>query len=206
MRLYRGAVAVLSWLIRAMFRTKVVGRENVPKEGACLICANHISNWDPVLVAVAVKRPIFFMAKKELFQIPVFNKLLTTLGAFPVDREAADISAIKTAFTHIKHGEPVGIFPQGKRYVGDSPDAHPIKNGTGMMVHRTAVPVIPVSVYTKDYAVKLFRKVYITIGAPILSEEYAPGEKSQEEYQRISDFIFDRICFLTENAKKESEK
>lgn len=128
-----------------------------------MLCrANHISNWDPVLVAIAVKRPVHFMAKVQLFRIPVLGKLLRALGAFPVDRDAADIGAIKTALTHLKHDEPLGIFPQGKRMRGEVPQTKDIKSGVGMMVYRTEAPVVPIAIYTKDYKVRLFRRYMYT--------------------------------------------
>lgn len=199
MRLYRFAVGLLSAPLRLLM-ADVRGTENMPREGACFVCANHISNWDPVLVAIAVKRPVHYMAKVQLFRVPILGKLLRTLGAFPVDRDAADIGAIKTALTHIKHEEPLGIFPQGKRYRGERPETKDIKNGVGMMVYRTHAPVVPVAIYTKDYKVRLFRRVYVRVGKPIEFEEFQAGAKSQEEYQRISDCIFDRIRALDESA------
>lgn len=200
MRLYRFAVGLLSAPLRFLM-TDVRGTENMPEQGACFVCANHISNWDPVVVAIAVKRPVHFMAKVQLFRVPLLGKLLRTLGAFPVDRDAADIGAIKTALTHIKHEEPLGIFPQGKRYRGERPQTKDIKNGVGMMVYRTHAPVVPVAIYTKEYKVRLFRRVHVRVGKPIEFEEFQAGAKSQEEYQRISDCIFDRICALDESAK-----
>ena len=199
MRLYRTLVKFFSGFVRLLFLADIRGRENMPEEDACFVCANHMSNWDPVLVAVAVKRPVHFMAKKQLFEIPVFKHIVRALGAFPVDRDNADVTAIKTAFTHIKHGEPVGIFPQGRRFQGL--DASDVKSGTGMMVYRTQKAVIPVSVYTKDYKVRLFKRVYVNVGKPILFDEYAAGAKSPEEYQRISNVIFDRVRELDEQTR-----
>ncbi len=200
MRLYRFAVSFVSGFVRLLLRVDIKGRENVPEDGVFFVCANHISNWDPVLVAIAVKRPIHFMAKAELFRNPLLGKLLRALGAFPVDRDAVDIGAIKTALTHIKHDEPLGIFPQGKRFRGERPETRDIKSGVGMMVYRTEAPVVPIAIYTKDYRVRLFRRTHVHVGKPILFEEFEAGAKSPEEYQRISNFIFDRIRSLDESA------
>lgn len=206
MRLYRSVIGAASVLCKLIFRMEIKGAENMPKEGACFVCGNHLSNWDPVLMAVAVKRPVHFMAKKELFKIPVLGSIVRTVGAFPIDRDGADLTAIKTALGHIKHGNPLGIFPQGTRCIGKSPEEIGIKNGTGMLVHKTEATVIPVSIYTKDYRIKLFRKVYVTVGKPITPEDYKPGEKSPEEYQRISDIIFDTICKQVNASKEEAER
>lgn len=206
MRFYKTVVFILSGIIRLLFRMKINGRENMPKDGACFVCCNHLSNWDPVFLAIAVKRPVHFMAKKEIFAVPVLGSIVTALGAFPVDREAADITAIKTALNHIKHGNALGIFPQGTRCVGKAPEELPIKSGTGMMVYRTESEVVPVSIYTKGYKVSLFKPVYVEIGKPISFEEYGAGEKSPEKYQRISDIIFDRICSQANASKCEAER
>ena len=131
MRLYRFAVAFLAGFVRFLFLADIKGSENMPKDGACFVCGNHISNWDPVFAAIAVKRPVHFMAKVQLFRIPLLGKLLRALGAFPVDRDAADIGAIKTALTYLKHDEPLGIFPQGKRMRGEVPQTKDIKSGVG---------------------------------------------------------------------------
>ena len=150
MRFYKVLVFLLSGIIRFIFLVDIKGRENMPKKGACFVCANHISNWDPVLVAVAVKRPIHFMAKKEIFKIPFVKSLVSALGAFPVDREHADFTSIKTALTHLKNEDVVGIFPQGKRCIGVPPETEGIKGGTGMLVYKTMAQVVPVCVYTKN--------------------------------------------------------
>ena len=206
MYFYRIIVFLLTGIIRLLFRIKIKGRENMPKDGACFVCCNHLSNWDPVFLAISVKRPVHFMAKKEIFSVPVLNKLVTLLGAFPVDRETADITAIKTALNHIKHKNALGIFPQGTRCVGEPPETLPIKSGTGMMVYKTESDVIPVSIYTKGYRVSIFKPVYVEIGKPISFNEYNACEKGQEEYQRISDIIFGRICSQANASKSEAEK
>lgn len=205
MRFYRTVVKLLSAPIKAMFLIKIKGSENIPQNSPCFVCCNHLSNWDPVFLAVAIKRPVHFMAKKELFSIPVIKNLLITLGAFPVDRENADFTAIKKALTHIKYENMVGIFPQGTRCMGNVPETIGVKSGTGMLVFKTQADVLPVSIYTKDYKVRLFKKVYITIGKPISYEEYGPTQKSQEEYQRISDIIFERICGFANESGKEAQ-
>lgn len=206
MRFYRFCAGLLSGVVKVLFRTEITGRENMPKEGACFVCCNHLSNWDPVFLAVAVKRPLHFMAKKELFSIPFVKWLVKVFGAFPIDRNAADLTAIKTTIMHIRYGNAVGIFPQGTRCMKKPPEEMPIKNGTGLMVYKTETDVVPVSIYTEGYKVSLFKKVYINIGKPIRFEDYSVGEKSPAEYQRISDVIFGKICSLAKESEAKSVK
>ena len=99
------------------FGYRIIGRENIP-EGGCVVCPNHIQLSDPPFAAVALshRTPLRLMAKKELFQgNKLFAWLIAALGAFPVDREGADITAIKTALSSVKAGQKLIIFPQGTR-------------------------------------------------------------------------------------------
>lgn len=202
MKLYRVLVKCLSGIIKTIFIIDVKGEENIKTDGPCLVCANHLSNWDPIFMAVTVKRPVFFMAKKEIFKVPVVSTLARKLGAFPVDRENNDFTAIKTAINHLKYGNALGIFPQGTRCRGKAPETMPIKNGIGLLVFKTEADVLPVSVYTKNYKVFWFKKVYINIGEPIKFSEYGEVERSPEGYQHISDIVFSRICALTNDSKE----
>ncbi len=202
MRLYKFLSFIFSSFLKALFFVKVSGEENVPKSGACFVCCNHISNCDPVILSVSVKRPLRYMAKKELFNIPVLKQVITALGAFPVDRGKADIGAIKTSIALLEDGEAVGIFPQGRRCRGIKPTADGVKSGTGMMVYRTQVDVVPVAITTKNYKVRLFKRIYVNIGKPIKFEEYNVGERSSAEYQKISKEIFERIAALDEESSR----
>ena len=110
------ALPCVSAALHLYFGYKVIGRENIP-EGGCVICPNHSDVIDPPLVAAAMgnSHRIRLMAKKELFSGKFFGGLITWLGAFPVDRDRADITAIKTALQAVKDGRKLIIFPQGTR-------------------------------------------------------------------------------------------
>ena len=120
----------------------VIGRENLPEHGA-LLCPNHNSNWDPVLVAlkVPVNYRLHIMAKKELFCNRVFDWVLRKLGAFPVDRGEGDIEAVKNALKAIKSGDNLLIFPEGTRveHEGDLP----AKGGVAVIGIRSGAVVRP---------------------------------------------------------------
>ena len=103
-------IAPLVWLF---LRPKVYGRENLNIQGKAIICCNHRAAFDPVLLAIISPRFIHFMAKKELFDIPVLGWLITKVGAFPVDRQISDINAVKTAMQILKSGDKLLIFPEG---------------------------------------------------------------------------------------------
>ncbi len=91
---------------------KVEGLHNLPKKGPVIVAANHVSNWDPILVGVALSRPVHFMAKAELFQNVLLRAICRGLNAFPVQRGAADRNAIRQALEMLEAGEILGIFPK----------------------------------------------------------------------------------------------
>lgn len=164
-------VAVLKAIIRVALGivnpVRFVGQENIPAEGAFIICANHISMRDPIIMVLRLKRQISFMAKKELFECRLFARVLGEVGAFPVDRGKSDLNAMRTAFRILKEGGALGIFPQGTRSA-DGENA-PMHSGTALIAQRSGAPVIPAYV---DGPYKLFRPTEIRIGAAIDLSEF----------------------------------
>jgi 1-acyl-sn-glycerol-3-phosphate acyltransferase len=123
------------------FRRK--GQQNVPKIGGVLLCPNHFSDADPAAVAVALPRNAWFMAKAELFQVPVLGALIRLWHGFPVKRDSADRSALRRAEELLKAGEAVVIFPEGG---GNSDETlQPLHPGALLVALRAKVPVIPVA-------------------------------------------------------------
>ena len=112
---YNFARWVFGVVIRLLFKVEAEGFEKIPSSGALVVCANHISWWDPCLVAYLVPRPVHFMAKKELFQNRFLAFLFGKLYAFPVNREKPDIGAVKQGLSVLKNGHALGVFPEGTR-------------------------------------------------------------------------------------------
>lgn len=158
---YRVLRVIATALIYILFPPKVRGRENIPAHSAALICSNHISVVDPVVLACVVDRPVRFIAKKELFQVKWINGFLRRLGAFPVDRGGSDLTAMRTSLSIIKDGGLMGIYPQGHRYKRD--ENKEIESGAALIALRTKAPVIPVRM--SKY--RLFRWLHINIGQPV---------------------------------------
>ena len=169
-----------------LYPMDVSGSENIP-DAPCLVCANHSNFVDPVLVALAFGKecPIHFMAKIELFKRKWMAKLLGQVGAFGVDREGADISAIRTVMKYIRAGEKVGIFPEGTRVSTDG--AVQAKVGAARMAAKLKVPIVPVFVSRRKI---IFRKVKIVIGEPI----YVPADT--EDYRQVTDELMETIARL----------
>ena len=170
--------------------------ENIPKEGALIVCPNHISNWDPILLGAVMDRQVRFMAKSSLFKIPLLSSLIKALGAFPVKRGTADTAALKTAIGHLKNGDAVGVFPQGTRCAGKDPKDTEVKNGVGMIAYRSKADVLPVSIKTKKYKMLIFRKVYITVGEVIPYEDLGFETGAQAEYTKASEYAFGKVLEL----------
>ena len=196
---YEKILRIVGPLYRFLFRIKTEGLENLPEQDGFYVVANHLSNHDPFFVAVALGRRMHFMAKKELFGTPVVGRFVKAMSAFPIDRGNADLASIRTAIGCIKRGESVAIFPQGHRCIGAPASSMPPKAGLGMLVGRTASTVVPVAIVTKNNRAKLFRPVTVKIGKPIPFGTYGVEGRSSEDYQTITDTVFDRVCGMIES-------
>lgn len=204
MSLYNGARKNLAGFIKWLFRIHVHGSENEPSEGGYLVCCNHISFVDVLSTAVAIKRQIRFMAKKELFKVPLLGWLIKTLGAFPVDRRGNAASAIKKSVALLESGEAVGMFPTGHRFKGvkfDTTRDH-VKGGAAMCAYRAKASVLPMFIATSKDSVALFRRIDIYVGKPIKYEEFGFENGGSEEYRKGSMLIFDRIAELAPTERR----
>lgn len=188
--------AIVSVFVRLTFRINITGEENIPEDGGCIICANHVSNWDPVYLIALLKRRIYFMAKDELFHVFLVGSILKAIGIIPVKRNASDISAVKTSLRVLSEGKALGIFPSGTR-VKKGEEA-PVKSGVAFIGVKAAVPVIPVYI---DSTYRFFSKVNIHIGAAEDFSVYGKAKLSADELGRISDGLFQHICALAEGTK-----
>ena len=113
MTFYRVARIILLVIFKLIFKIDVIGVENIPKKGRAILCSNHVSLLDPIVLGIAVPRPISFMAKRELFEKPILGSIVRGLNSLPVDREGSDISAIRTSLKVLKEGKLLGIFLKG---------------------------------------------------------------------------------------------
>ncbi len=153
----------VAWILcKILFPTKVIGVENVPAEGPVLICSNHVSMVDPVMIAISLKRQISFLAKKEVFGTKFTNWFFTNLGMVPVDRGASDIAAMRVCIETLNENRMLGIFPQGHRYKQD--ENREIQSGAAMMALRSKAVVVPVHV---SAPLKAFRINTLRFGKPV---------------------------------------
>jgi 1-acyl-sn-glycerol-3-phosphate acyltransferase len=173
--------ATVGKFIMALYRTRILGAENLPPEGGFVLAGNHVSYLDPVLLWCASARPTHFIAKQELFDAVGVGWLLRRVWAFPIKRASADREAIGRATALLKHGEPVGIFPEGTRQAAGAADAEPgeAHAGVAFIAVRSDAPVVPVGISGTERALPRgawfprFPRVTIYYGAPVRPEEFA---------------------------------
>ena len=187
---------VFGGIIRTLFRIHAHGVENEPESGGLLVCANHTSLFDVFVLGAVLKRPMHFMAKAELFRIPVLRRIVKALGAYPVDRGGADVSAIKKTLRYLENGDVVGLFPQGHRNKRVYPGDTEVKPGVGMIAHHSGVQVLPVFISTKNYAMRLFGRKDVYVGVPVTREELEFSAGGMQEYKKATETVFGRILEL----------
>lgn len=173
----RGVNPLLYWFVRGIlqpffhlyFRMTRIGREHIPAEGPVIVAANHRSFLDPFIIGTMARRPMYYVAKKELFRHRFTNWLLTGVGAFPIDRGAADADAMGTAREVLERGDILLIFPEGTR-IRPGGLADP-KRGVGRLALETGAPVVPVAIIGTENVRKGWRvrphKIRTRAGAPI---------------------------------------
>ena len=196
-RLFVFIYYLVGFLTNILHPTSVEGMENLPDHGV-LLCPNHSSNWDPVLVVLKlpVNYRVHIMAKAELFKNPVLGWILRKVGAFPVSRGHNDIDTVRTAMQAIKSGDNLLIFPEGtvvRNGVGyiDGLPAH-AKAGVAMIGVRTGATLVPVFV---DGEKKLFHRTRIIFGKPY-EPHYTGRRGTSEEMQKIADDILEAAYAL----------
>jgi 1-acyl-sn-glycerol-3-phosphate acyltransferase len=173
----RGVNPIIYWLVRAVlqpffhlyFRLSRIGREHVPQDGPVIFAANHRSFLDPFVIATLARRPLYYVAKRELFERRWQAWILNSLGAFPVDRGNGDRDMIETAKAILERGDAVLIFPEGTR-VRPGPLGSP-RRGVGRLALETGAPVVPVAVIGTQAIRRGWRirphKVRIRCGRPL---------------------------------------
>jgi glycerol-3-phosphate dehydrogenase (NAD(P)+) len=176
--LARGVNPVLYWTARAMlvpfflvyFRMQRIGAEHLPRRGPLLLASNHRSFLDPFVIGTLVRRPVYYMAKRELFEHRLVAWFLNGLGAFPVERGAGDAQAMETARAILARGDCVVLFPEGTR-VRPGPLGDP-RRGVARLALQTGAPVAPVAVIGTEDVRRGWRirprRVRIRVGAPLL--------------------------------------
>jgi len=201
--LYGALKSLAVALMRVAFRLEISGREHVPAAGPLLLVSNHVSLLDPPVVGGAAPRELYFLAKEELFGIPLFGRLISALNARPVKRDGSDSRALKTALGLLAEGRALLIFPEGTRGVeGRLGEGKP---GAGMLAVMSGAPVVPVYVSGSGRALPAGRsvprpaKVRVRFG-PALHFKAAHDEARKERYREASREMMRAIAQLGDQA------
>ena len=168
----RTAHALIAAPLRLILSVHVTGRENIPAEGGYVLIANHTAFLDPIVLSAAFPRRRMpkYLAKRELFKIPILSTLIRAFGAIPLERSGADVGAIHRAIAIAAAGDILTVFPQGTRRKGENPADTPVKAGAAMIAARAGTPILPVCIRMKKQRYALFRRVDVIVGAPISPE------------------------------------
>ncbi len=194
-RLYNSFRPLAKAFISLKFRVKSFGEENIPKDGAFILAANHISALDPVVIISRCPRTLHFMAKDELFKNRIFASFLKNMNVFPVKRQTSDKKSLDFAKKIISFGWVLGIFPEGSR----SKDAIPkrAKNGVSYLAAKTKADILPVSIYKTPEDKSRRPKITIRFGKLIKNSELELSENySQQKIREASEMIMETINSL----------
>jgi len=193
-------------LMRLRFGLRVTGVEHVPATGPALLVSNHQSILDPPLIGGATPRQIFFLAKAELFRIPLFGRFIRALHARPVRREGSDPSALKTATRLLEEGRALLVFPEGTRSTdGRLGEAKP---GIGMLAVVSGAPVIPTYIsgtleaLPKGAAWPRRSQVSVRFG-PALHFKAQTGEGRKDRYRDAAREMMRAIAQLKEQQDEQ---
>ena len=198
---YAGFKNVLGGPAKLLFGVKSFGGEKVPSDRGVIVCANHTAFCDVIVISVSTKTQVNYMAKKELFSVPVIGPIVRALGAYPVDRKGGDVAALRKAVSLVTDGNAVGIFPQGTRRPHVDPRETEVHHGVGLIAHRAKCDVVPVFIKTKNNHTRFFKKTEVHFGDVIPYEELGFEKGGKEEYKKASEIIFDRICTIGESLE-----
>lgn len=196
---YRLMRAVAWVILKVLYRLEVAGRENIPVAGPVVMAVNHQSYLDPVLVGLLSTRPVHFMAKSELWGIPLMGLAVEALKAFPVRRGRPDIGSVKRAIALLRAGEVLGLFPEGTRIRGRS-SLGPAQAGVALVAIDGQALVVPVGITGTERVVPegrwfpRFPKLRVTAGRPISTDGYTTR---RSDLHRLTDEIMGQIAALS---------
>jgi len=160
---YRAVRGLCRLVLQVGWRFRALEPGRVPAEGAVILACNHVSYFDPVVLGVGVWRPVTYLAKKELFAIPVLGRVITGLGAYSLDREAGGVAAVRAALRALKDGRCIGIFPEGGRNRDGNAQE---KGGAALLAALSGAPVVPAAIVGTRHPLK-FEQIRVIYGEPL---------------------------------------
>ncbi|SFS94100.1 lysophospholipid acyltransferase family protein [Marininema halotolerans] len=189
--LYQLGRSLCRTYFRLFFRWEIKGAEHIPADGPVVICCNHIDNMDPPLLGSSISRKVHFMAKKELFSVPLLGPILPRLGAYPVSRGAGDKGALRKSLELLKEGKVLGIFPEGTR--SKNGQLGKGRTGAAFIALRSDSVIVPAAV-TGPY--RKFQRIKITFGKPIDLTPYRAKGINSETVEEVMEKTMNEIAAL----------
>lgn len=209
---HRALRALLLGLSKVLVRLKIQGLENVPREGGIIVVGNHLHNADPIFISIACPRPLHYMAKKELMDVPVLGRILRWAGSFPINRGNVDRTAIRRATATVEQGIALGMFPEGSR--SRSMKIERVLPGAGLVALQGKVAIVPAAITGTERlpfnGTKQHRKgdapfpdpghrgVRIIFGKPIHIPETIDGKRTTAS--AATDFLMRRVAEMLPEA------
>jgi 1-acyl-sn-glycerol-3-phosphate acyltransferase len=202
------ATNVTKYILLPLYaRIRVSGLENVPREGPVIIASNHLNDADPGVLCTRIPRRIVYMAKVELFKVPLLAQFMRAFGAFPVRRNEADLSALRRSNETLKAGLALCVFPEGTR-AGPAERLREAWPGAGLIALRNDAPILPVAITGSGHLslpfmfVRLHKRynVTLTIGEPFYLPK--PARLNAEAAQEGTRLIMERIAALLPEANR----
>ena len=195
MTLYEFAKGMFRFQFKLM-GWNIQGVENMPAEGPVILAINHQSIWDPLVVASSLPRKVSFMAKEELFSIPVLGKIFSKLGAFPVKRGKGDMNAIRQSLAILKEGRVLGLFPEGTRSkTGEIQKGLP---GMVLLMEKSKASVVPIKVFgTRNLLTKGWGNIAVMVGKPMTAQMLQAPEGVENRREWIADRIMQAMLELS---------
>ncbi|MBQ3241455.1 MAG: 1-acyl-sn-glycerol-3-phosphate acyltransferase [Oscillospiraceae bacterium] len=195
---YHAGKFITGLLFRFWFNIEFVGAENQPKEGGYILCCNHRTAVDPLIIAQKIRNPICFLSKAELFENRFIAAVLKALGAIPVARGSGDMSAINEAVKLTKEGYVLGIFPEGTRSKTD--ELLRFKSGAVVIAAQSGGDLLPASIW---YSGRSFRsKVVVRYGKVIPNSQFAIDGISGRQIKAAVGLIKNEVENLLEETKR----
>jgi 1-acyl-sn-glycerol-3-phosphate acyltransferase len=190
-----------SWFVELYFHTRGYGTKNIPETGPFVVVSNHASFLDPYMIGyTSLKREVGFMAKEELFRIPLFGSFIRRCGAFPVKRGGRDMEAVQRFHDFLNEGKPLVVFVEGTRTL--TGELQPAKKGSGMLIFNARVPVIPAYIdgtftcWPKGKLLPRSGFTSVTYGPPVPLDDLYAENPEKSTYVKIATRVMEHIAQL----------
>lgn len=199
---YKIVIIIMRLYLRIFNRWTIIGRENIPQQGPLVLIGNHVSYWDPVILACSVNREVHFMAKTELFNVPIFSQIIKWLHAFPVKRGSPDRNALRTSSEILNNGKVLGLFPEGTR--SKTGELLPFQPGAALLALRAKAAIVPIMMLgsRSTFPLTIRGKIEVRIGEPMYFNELVEQKISGEELEKATLAIREKMLSLLKEVQR----